>query len=76
MYTDQGNRAVEEALHTLYVRIDSGEVRRGTLESDVTKTLNSVGKDHGEVWDTTVRELVYNEVDVWCDQQKWKRLYE
>lgn len=75
MYTAAGNRAVDDAMTTLHTRINSGEVRRMTLESDLTKVIAAVGKEHHEIGDTVVRNRIYNEVDVWCDKQGWKRLY-
>lgn len=76
MYSNEGNIIVEAEMAELRRRVFAGEVRRFTLESDLTKVIARIGKSHGEVGDTEVRGMIYDEVDRWCVEQQWKKLYD
>lgn len=74
MDTAEGAVRLYEALDDLIERIDQGALLRGTLESELTKTLASVSRDHPEATSPQVRERVYRVMDAVCDRMEWPHL--
>ncbi len=73
MYTDDGNKAVDEALNDiLHLSKDRTKVwNKATLEAAARPVIRAVADNYPEVYDTEPRNYIYDFLDRLCKAHGW-----
>ena len=73
MFTTSGDRRITEVLNDFLANLDGEDLFHNNSSEIALMAIEwvcaEVAKTHVEVWDTVVREAIYDEVEAWYERQ-------
>lgn len=73
MFSKSGANRVSRMVESAKKKAANTKISRETVVAFLKKTMRNIAKNHGEVFDTDVREQVAYALDKSFDERRWDR---